>query len=71
MNSQWVKYMPEGHVAMKNVMFVPLNIDEETAGIMGLANKPSDFTDTDAEMASVFGELAAIARANSRHLENS
>ncbi len=69
MNSQWVKYMPEGHVVMKNVMFVPLNIDGKTAGIMGLANKPSDFTDADAEMASVFGELAAIALANSRYLD--
>jgi GAF domain-containing protein len=69
MNSQWVKYLPEGHVTMKNVMFAPLNIDEKAAGIMGLANKPSDFTDADAEMASVFGELAAIALANSRHLD--
>ena len=69
MNSQWVKYMPEGHVAMKNVMFAPLNIDGKTAGIMGLANKPSNFTDVDAEIASIFGELAAIALVNSRNLD--
>lgn len=69
MNSQWVKYMPGGHVVLKNVMFAPLNIAGKTVGLMGLANKPSDFTDADAEIASVFGELAAIALANSRYLD--
>jgi hypothetical protein len=36
---------------------------------MGLANKPDNFTDADAEIATVFGELAAIALANSRYLD--
>ncbi len=69
MKSEWVKYMPEGHVVLKNVMFAPLNLDGKTVGLLGLANKPSDFTDADAEIATVFGELAAIALANSRYLE--
>ncbi|MFC1884485.1 GAF domain-containing protein [Thermodesulfobacteriota bacterium] len=69
MNSKWVRFMPEGHVVMDNVMFAPLNIEGKTVGIIGLANKPSDFTDADAEIASVFGELAAIALANSRYLD--
>ena len=68
-HSRWVAYMPEGHVALKNVMFAPLNIEGKTVGLMGLANKPRDFTDADAEIASVFGELAAIALANSRYLD--
>lgn len=69
MKSKWVQYMPEGHVILKNVMFAPLNIDGKTVGLMGLANKPSDFTDADAEIATVFGDLAAIALVNSRHLD--
>ena len=69
MNGQWVKYMPEGHVVLKNVMFAPLNIEGKTVGVMGLANKPSDFTDADVEIASAFGELAAIALSNSRYLD--
>ena len=69
MNSQWVQYMPDGHVVMNNVMFAPLNIEGKTVGIMGLANKPTDFTDEDAGVASVFGELAAVALTNSRYLD--
>ncbi len=69
MNSEWVKFMPEGHVVMKNVMFAPLNLNGKTVGLLGLANKPSDLTDDDAEIATVFGELAAIALANSRYLD--
>ncbi|MDD2998384.1 MAG: GAF domain-containing protein [Candidatus Riflebacteria bacterium] len=68
-NSQWIKYLPQGHVVMRNVMFAPLNIDGKTVGVMGLANKPTDFTPDDAVIASVFGELAAVALMNSRHLD--
>ena len=69
MNSHWVEFMPPGHVAMRNVLFAPLNMDSRTVGLIGLANKPSDFTVEDAEMAAVFGELAAIALQNSRSIE--
>lgn len=68
-NSQWVEYLPKGHVVLKNVMFAPLNIDKKTVGLIGLANKPSDFTDNDAYIASVFSELAAVALLNSRHIQ--
>ncbi len=70
MKSEWAKFMPKGHVYLKNVMFAPLNLDGETVGILGLANKPSDFTDDDAQIAAVFGELAAIALANSKYLDS-
>ena len=54
MESEWTKYLPEGHVDLRNVMFSPLNLDNKTVGIMGLANKPEDFTDEDGVRA---GEL--------------
>ncbi|MBF0204100.1 MAG: GAF domain-containing protein [Desulfamplus sp.] len=69
MESQWVKYMPAGHVRMENVMFAPLILKGKTVGIIGLANKPSDFTDNDARIAEGFGELAAIALQNNRNLD--
>lgn len=69
MNSDWVKFMPGGHVVLRNVLFAPLNLEGRTVGIMGLANKDGDFTENDAAMATHFGELAAIALSNSRALE--
>lgn len=69
MKSEWIDLMPNGHVVLNNVMFAPLNLEGKTVGIMGLANKPDNFTDADAEIATVFGELAAIALANSRYLD--
>jgi signal transduction histidine kinase len=69
MNSEWVDFMPGGHVVLNNVMFAPLVIEDKTLGIMGLANKAGDYTDNDAKMASGFGELAAIALQNSKNLD--
>ena len=69
MNSEWVDFMPKGHVILKNAMFAPLVIDEKTVGIIGLANKAKDFDDNDAKIATEFGELAAIALQNSRNLD--
>jgi hypothetical protein len=69
MNSEWVKYMPEGHVVLKNVLFAPLNLEGKTVGIIGLANKEGDFNDNDAKIATGFGELAAIALQNSKALD--
>lgn len=69
MNSEWVHFMPKGHVILKNVMFAPLVLEGKTVGIIGLANKPSNFDENDAKMATGFGELAAIALQNSRNLD--
>lgn len=69
MGSQWIHFIPAGHVVLKNVMFAPLVIDGKTVGIMGLANKPGDFDDNDARLAGTFGELAAIALRNSRNID--
>ena len=69
MNSNWVDFMPEGHMALTNVLFSPLVLNGKTVGIIGIANKESDFNDRDARIAAGFGELAAIALQNSRNLE--
>lgn len=69
MNSEWIQFMPKGHVQLENVMFAPLVLNNKTVGIIGLANKKADFTDNDARIAGGFGELAAIALQNSRNLD--
>ncbi|MFO7844672.1 MAG: PAS domain S-box protein, partial [Bacteroidales bacterium] len=68
-NSEWVKLMPKGHTILHNVMFVPMLIDDEAVGLIGLSNKAGGFTDEDAEMAKEFGLLAVIALNYSNSLE--
>ncbi len=68
-NSEWMKYMPEAHLKLDNVMFAPLIIKGEPIGVMGIANKPGGFTDDDARIASAFGEYAAISLMNAKNLE--
>ena len=70
MNSRWVDFMPTGHVVLNNVLFAPLNVEEKTVGIMGIANKPGGFTERDSYLATAFGDLAAVALDNSRMLGN-
>jgi PAS domain S-box-containing protein len=64
--SKWIKYLPEGHVCLESVLFAPLVIESRVVGLLGLANKPGGFTENDAQLASAFGELAAVALFNSR-----
>ncbi len=67
--SNWKKFMPDGHVQLKSVLFAPLMIEQRPVGVIGLANKPGGFNKRDAEMAMAFGEIASIALANSKMLE--
>ncbi len=67
-HSAWVKFMPKGHVRLKNAMFAPLVHDGKTMGVLGLANKPSDFDEKDAKIAAAFGKLAAIALRAAKHV---
>ena len=67
--SDYVQFMPEGHVPLSNVLFAPLMIKGKAVGVLGLSNKPGGFTENDARLSSAFGELAAIALYNSRTLE--
>jgi len=60
-HSEWVQFMPSGHVIMRNVLFAPLLIDDQAVGVIGLANKPANFTEDDAKIAKALGDMAAIA----------
>ncbi|MFC1718364.1 PAS domain S-box protein [Candidatus Poribacteria bacterium] len=68
--SEWTKYIPEGHMTLGNVLFAPLIIGGRSVGLLGLANKPGGFTKDDARLASTFAEFAAIALHNSQILES-
>lgn len=59
--SEWMKFMPEGHVRLENVLFAPMVVEGKAVGLLGIANKPGGFTENDARIASAFAELAAIA----------
>ena len=60
MDSEWVNFMPEGHVDMRNVLFGPLVIGGKAEGLIGLANKPGDFTEDDARIVMALSNLVAI-----------
>lgn len=68
--SHWKNLLPAGHVKLRNVLFAPLNINNKTYGLLGLANKTDGFSVNDAVLASAFGELAAVALKNSKTLQN-
>ena len=69
-DSEFVKFIPEGHARLENVLFAPLVIKGKAVGLLGLANKPGGFTEEDSQLASGFGELAAIALVNKRAEEH-
>ena len=68
--SKWVRFLPEGHANLDNVLFAPLVIENQAVGLLGLANKPGGFTKQDARIASGFSEFASVALFNSHTLES-
>lgn len=66
MNSDWAKSLPEGHIRLENIIVAPLIVDAAPAGVMGFANKGSDFTDKDIRIVRGFEKLTAIALKNTR-----
>ncbi|MDI6852527.1 MAG: PAS domain S-box protein [Deltaproteobacteria bacterium] len=60
------EFVPEGHFVLENVLFAPLLLQGEPVGLLGLANKPGNFTEHDAILASGFAKLAAIALVSRR-----
>jgi len=69
MHSEWVEFLPRGHVTLKNVLFAPLILHDMTIGLIGLANKSTDFDEKDAKIATSFGSLAAVALQNSHNID--
>ncbi len=67
--SAHAKYMPPGHIPLKNVMFAPLKQDGKVIGLLGLGEKNGDFTLDDAKLATSFAELISVALLNSKHLD--
>ncbi|WP_027183812.1 response regulator [Desulfovibrio inopinatus] len=68
--SQWASELPAGHIALNNVLFAPLLFNNMPVGIIGLANKPDDFTDKDAGLTTAFGDFIAMSLRNSELLES-
>jgi len=68
-SSRWLKFMPQGHVYLENVLFAPLIEAGKAVGLIGLANKPAGFNDNDVRIAGALGEVVSIALINSHHQE--
>jgi len=64
--SKWMDLMPDGHVGLDSVLFAPLTFDDRIAGLLGLANKPGGFSDSDARTAGELSEFVALALKTSR-----
>jgi signal transduction histidine kinase/PAS domain-containing protein len=65
-HSEYVKFLPDGHVALENVLFAPLVHEAKVVGLLGLSNKPGGFTTHDARLAVGFAYLAAVALVSRR-----
>ncbi len=68
--SPWADLLPPGHVPIRNVMIVPLIVEDKVLSLMALGNKPGEFTTEDARIASALADLASIALWNSRNLDS-
>ena len=64
--SEWGDILPAEHIRLHNILLSPLNIDHNAAGAIGLVNKPGGFTENDVQMATAFGEIAAIGFRNKK-----
>ncbi|MDH4231650.1 MAG: PAS domain S-box protein, partial [Nitrospirota bacterium] len=65
-DSEWMKFIPEGHAPIENVLFSPLIIRGKAVGLFGLANKHGGFSEADVHIAAAFCDIAVIAYSNSR-----
>ena len=52
------KGMPEGHAEVVRELVVPVMRDNKVAAIVGVGNKPTDYTEKDAEIVSYLADVA-------------
>jgi len=52
------KGMPEGHAAIARELAVPILRDEKVVAILGVGNKPQDYTASDVELVSILADFA-------------
>ncbi len=64
-DSRWAKILPAGF--LKNIVFIPLMINNSAAGVFGFANKPGNFTRRDVSIARAFGDMAAVGLTLTRY----
>ena len=64
-----VAKLPQGHPQLTNLLLVPLRIEENVVGLLGLANKPTAFTPRDLELSEALAELLSIAFWHNQTLE--
>lgn len=69
-NGQWQKYLPDGHVLLKNVLFSPILLNEKSVGLIGIANKASDFNEDDVNIVKAFTDIISIALQNKLYLDH-
>jgi len=69
LHSQWMEFMPDGHVDLENVLFAPLVLEGKAVGLLGMANKHGGFNETDARLAMAFADFASIGLLNSRNMD--
>jgi PAS domain S-box-containing protein len=67
--SKWMQFLPHGHSRLDNVLFAPLMIDKDGVGLLGLANKPTDFTENDVQVVTTLAQFASINLLNARNIE--
>jgi PAS domain S-box-containing protein len=59
--SEWARGLPQDHIDVENVLFIPLVNEHHVVGHFSLANKSGGFTDYDAKIGEAFGRFASIA----------
>ncbi|MGZ9223950.1 MAG: PAS domain S-box protein, partial [Anaerolineales bacterium] len=52
------KNLPEGHVKIIREMVIPIIRNEKTVAVLGLSNRPTDYTQRDLEVAGRFADYA-------------